>query len=119
MKNGISENAKKLARELRKRQTKAEQILWVVLRNRRFHGKKVLRQHPIYQGDSFFIADFYCHEDRLVVEIDGEIHESQREYDDSRTLILRGMNIRVIRFKNTEVENNLPEVLKKLENILT
>ncbi len=58
------------ARRLRKRQTKSEKLLWLALRNRQLGGLKFLRQHPI--GHS--IVDFYCHENRLVIEIDGGIH---------------------------------------------
>jgi very-short-patch-repair endonuclease len=76
------ERAKKYARELRKRQTPAEKIIWKSVRNRRLMGKKFLRQHPIFTDegdlDVFFIADFYCHEHRLVIELDGEIHDSRR-----------------------------------------
>ena len=74
--------ARKYARRLRKNQTRTETIIWKALRNRSLLGKKFLRQHPIfadpYDNDAFFIADFYCHEHRLVIELDGEIHESQQ-----------------------------------------
>ncbi len=61
---------KATARRLRKRQTKSEKLLWQALRNRQLSDLKFLRQHPI--GHS--IVDFYCHENRLVIEIDGGIH---------------------------------------------
>jgi very-short-patch-repair endonuclease len=59
------------AKVLRKTMTDAEILLWKALRNRRLNGFKFRRQHPI-KG---FIADFYCHEARLVIEVDGEIHD--------------------------------------------
>ncbi len=104
----VFDTAKQLTRDLRKRQTVAEQTLWRELRQRELLGKKFLRQHPIffdYQGrDAFFIADFYCHEHRLVIEIDGKSHEYQKEYDEFRTHIINAKGIRVVRFKNEEIE---------------
>jgi very-short-patch-repair endonuclease len=70
------------------------------------------RQHPI----DIFIADFYCHEVRLVVEIDGEIHNQQQEYDISRTAEMERYNIGVIRFKNSEIETDIKKVVKKIES---
>jgi very-short-patch-repair endonuclease len=97
-----------LARELRKNQTEAEGILWSVLRNRKLNGRKFTRQHPVYYGYSiceydFFIVDFCCTQRMLVIELDGEIHEFQKEYDQERTAILMGMGYRVLRIKNTEL----------------
>lgn len=104
--------AKSVARDLRRRQTKGEQMFWEAVRNRKFRGKKFLRQHPIlvdYDGkETFFVADFYCAEAKLVVEIDGEIHENQKERDALRTAII---NERV-------VEKNLVPVLQELKKHL-
>ena len=71
------------AMELRRTMTEAEIILWNELRNKKLNGYKFRRQHPIKN----YVADFYCHEARLVVEVDGEIHkdESTKEYDEKRT----------------------------------
>jgi very-short-patch-repair endonuclease len=73
-------DAIRLARELRKNSTKAERQFWFYVRNRRFHGYKFTRQIPIefklYDNKAnFFIADFYCHHFRLIVEIDGDYHQ--------------------------------------------
>ena len=68
------------ARELRQRKTPAEEILWECLRARRFCGYKFRRQHNIER----FIADFYCHDGQLVIEVDGPIHDSQLEKDNLR-----------------------------------
>ena len=100
----------KLAKELRKSQTPAEKLLWHHLRNRRLCGVKFYRQHPlIYEIDRekyhFFIADFYSIEIRLVIELDGKIHDYQKEYDRERDIVIRKMNLRVIRFKNDETRN--------------
>lgn len=104
------------ARELRKNATRAEIILWEELRNRKFYAFKFRRQHPI-RG---FIADFYCNELKLVIEVDGEVHdgECQIEYDKERTFELGELGIKVLRFKNEEVENNIKEVLNKIRNYL-
>lgn len=81
-----------LAREFRSKQTKAERIFWQAVRNRRFGNHKFYRQYPIeflYDNQKrYFIADFYCHDSQLVVEIDGGIHEQQRDYDTIRTAII-------------------------------
>jgi very-short-patch-repair endonuclease len=74
-----------LARELRKNQTLYEAILWQEIRNRKMKGLKFLRQHPIIYGNDnqgrslFFIADFYCAEKKFVPELDGKIHDFQRD----------------------------------------
>lgn len=114
-----SEIAKQAARALRRRQTSAEEKLWSVLRNRQFLGKKFLRQHPIvfdYRSQkSFFIADFYCHEVKLVIEVDGKSHEYKKDYDELRTHLMRVLGIRVVRFKNEEIEDDLENVLEQLK----
>jgi len=113
------EAAKQLARDLRKRQTPSEDNLWKSLRNRQFLDKKFLRQHPIFfyygHGETFIIADFYCREDRLVVEIDGASHEYQKEYDTFRTHMVNDLGIKVVRFKNDEIEGDLRKVLERLK----
>jgi len=100
-------------RELRQSSTKAEKILWEYLRNRKLDGLKFRRQHPIDK----FIADFYCHEKKLVVELDGAIHDEKMnaQYDQARTYELAGSGIRVIRFWNSEVENNIEFVLNRIK----
>jgi|AntRauTorcE11897_2_1112592.scaffolds.fasta_scaffold14843_3 very-short-patch-repair endonuclease len=113
----------KLARELRKRQTPAEKILWHELRNRQFNGVKFFRQHPlIYETDRgrlhFFIPDFYSSEQKLVIELDGKIHEYQRYYDHERDLIITRMGLRVMRFKNEEV-SDIKELKAKIVSHFT
>jgi very-short-patch-repair endonuclease len=106
------------ARELRKNQTEAENKMWNLLRNRKFHGYKFRRQHPV---SKLFILDFYCLEKQLAIELDGEHHniELQKQNDDERTDILNKLGIRVIRFSNTEVMQKTDEVLKKILDSLT
>lgn len=118
----IYEIAKQVARDLRKKQANAESRLWSVLRNRQFLGKKFLRQYPIIfkcqSVKKFFIADFYCHEEKLVIEIDGKSHDYQRDYDEMRTYIINELGIRVVRFKNEEIENDIEKVLGELKRLI-
>ncbi len=116
------EAAKQAARELRRNQTESEAKLWNVLRNRRFFGKKFLRQHPVifpYQSRKrFFVADFYCHEAGLVVEIDGKIHDFQKDYDRLRTHIMNELGMKVVRFRNEQIDTGMEEVLEKLHQMM-
>jgi very-short-patch-repair endonuclease len=98
------------ARELRKRATNAERLLWQLLRNRQIAGAKFRRQHPIPP----YILDFYCHEHRLAVEIDGGQHNQPAgmKRDRRRTEFLREQGIRVLRFWNHEVLNETEAVLQ-------
>ena len=111
--------ARKLAKELRKNPTPKEKILWNFLKNRQLLNLKFLRQHPIfYQYDnkkSFFIADFYCHEIRVVIELDGPIHMKRKDYDQIRTEILDFKNIVIFRFKNEQITDDIKPILKKLK----
>ena len=111
---------KELTRELRRNQTKTEQIFWEKVRNRRFNGSKFLRQYPIrFEIDrmkKFFVADFCCMKIKLIVEIDGKIHDKQKEYDEYRSYILNNLDYKIVRFKNHEVLHNFPSVIKKLES---
>ena len=110
---------KELCRELRKNQTKTEDLMWRMLRNRRFTGKKFLRQHPLcvrsVQGKvSFYIADFYCAEHKLVIEVDGPIHEMKKEYDKNRDEVMQAEGLRILRFTNDEVNKNPQKVLEQI-----
>ncbi len=111
------------ARALRRKSTQSESILWQQLRNKKLNGAKFHRQHAIkfiIDGcKRFFVADFYYAEHKLVIEIDGKIHERQKDYDYMRTFIMNTMCIKVIRFKNEEVENNCGSVISKLKKVLT
>lgn len=109
---------KEKVRQLRKEQTIPEQVLWEKLRNRKLDGFKFLRQYPIiYENNRneyfYFVADFYCHEKRLVIELDGKIHEFQKEKDHRRDLILKELSLKTIRIKNEQ----LSEINKVLERI--
>lgn len=103
-------------RGLRKNQTECEKIIWKYLRDRKA-GVKFRRQHSI----GYYIADFFCYEKKLVIEIDGEIHNSNlnREYDKNRDLILKGLGYRVIRISNKEIETNLQKAILKIQTALS
>ena len=122
MKRNVAEAAKRLCRDLRGRSTLSEQLFWQAVRNRKVLGKKFLRQYPIFfeymDKETFFIADFYCHENRLVVEIDGKNHDYQKEYDELRTYIINDLGIEVVRFPNKEIETDINQVLEKLRVVL-
>jgi very-short-patch-repair endonuclease/nicotinamide riboside kinase len=107
------------ARSLRKNQTKAEAVFWEQVRNRRFNGLKFTRQFIIeYENDQYFIADFHCHELKLIVELDGGIHKSQIEYDLIREDILLELGYELIRFQNEEVLKDWTMVEEKMVNLL-
>ena len=97
------------ARYLRKEETEAEKILWEELRNKKL-GVKFRRQHPLDK----FILDFYAPTIRLAIELDGSSHKENQAYDKERTRYLESKNITVLRFWNSETENNLEEVLVKI-----
>jgi very-short-patch-repair endonuclease len=103
-------------RELRQTSTEAEEKLWQQLRNRKLKGKKFRRQHPF----SGFILDFYCHECKLAIELDGNYHanEEVKEYDAARTQLLNLNGITVLRFWNNEVMNDIEGVLEKISRYL-
>lgn len=98
------------ARDLRKRETSAEQVLWAHLRHRRLNGLKFRRQHPFEP----FVLDFCCMERHLVVELDGAIHDQQVEQDEWRTQYICSFGYRMLRFRNEEVMDNLPNVLSRI-----
>ncbi|MBX3293876.1 MAG: HsdR family type I site-specific deoxyribonuclease [Acidobacteria bacterium] len=106
-----------LARELRKKQTSAEEIFWELVRNKRFLGLKFRRQHQI--GD--YVVDFYCHEKKLVVEFDGEVHDSteQQRHDSIRDKYLTTLGNKVVRFKNAELLDSPEPVLDRLSSLLS
>jgi very-short-patch-repair endonuclease len=100
------------AKNLRKPLTPAEQVLWKLLRNRKLNQYKFRRQHPIYH----FIADFYCHELKLVIELDGSIHQRPdvAKHDRIREEILINLGLTVSRFSNKELFTNSNNVIKKI-----
>lgn len=104
------------ARMLRKTMTGTEQMLWQCLKKKQLKGYKFRRQHPI----SRFIADFYCHSVRLVVELDGGFHnlKGQKYQDLKRSEDLTRLGITVIRFTNKQVEKDIDAVLRSIRDHL-
>ena len=98
------------ARELRQKQTPAEEVFWELCRNRQIADAKFRRQHQI--GD--YIVDFYCHEARLVVEFDGPVHEDRKAKDAKRDKQLTSLGNTMLRFTNAEFENDPESVLKRI-----
>ncbi|WP_082387688.1 endonuclease domain-containing protein [Leptolinea tardivitalis] len=98
------------ARELRRQMTYPERRLWSVLRDREISCWKWRRQHP----KGIYILDFFCHEAGLVVEVDGDSHAGQEEYDANRTEWLEEQGLRVIRFTNDDVLKNLDGVMEEI-----
>jgi len=121
-KRELIEVAKIICRDLRKNSKMAEKIFWEAVRNKRFIGKKFYRQYPLFYDitgkESFFVADFYCHQEKLVVELDGIIHKYRLKEDKEREKILNYLGLNIIRFPNDEVLKNLGNVLSKLKVIL-
>lgn len=101
-----------IARELRKKPTRAEKVLWQKLRNRKLGGLKFVRQHPIGR----YVTDFYCHELGLVVELEGSIHENldQRSYDADRFEEFENRGLKILRFKNEMIRENIEAVLERI-----
>lgn len=104
------------ARELRKNQTNAEEIFWKLVRNRKFENLKFRRQHQI----GSYIVDFYCDEYKLIIEFDGDIHNTkeQQRHDSIRDKYLTSLGNRVLRFKNEELLNNPESVLETISSSL-
>lgn len=119
-KKELTEVAKVLYRELRKNSTEAEKVFWDAVRNKKFYGKKFYRQYPIFHDitgkETFFIADFYCHSDRLVIELEGKYHQYRLKEDEERTSILNYLGLKLIRFSNDEILNRLSDVLKRIKS---
>ncbi|EKE28948.1 MAG: protein of unknown function DUF559 [uncultured bacterium (gcode 4)] len=124
------EYIKNLSRDLRKIQTESEKLLWERLRWKKLDYLKFLRQKPIfaYRQNNwlgrFYIADFYCHSLRLIIEVDWKIHnnKTRREYDRLRDEILKNNSYKILRFTNDDVsygiDNIINEILRFKNSIL-
>ena len=107
-----------LCRDLRRRQTLAEKLIWEKVRNKKLKGRKFYRQHPLffdYLGkETFYITDFYCHQAKLVVELDGAIHLKRKAEDKLRDSTIKLMGIHVLRFRNDSVESEIDKVIDEI-----
>ncbi|WP_461092562.1 endonuclease domain-containing protein [Spirosoma gilvum] len=108
---------KELRRELRQNQTEAEEVLWAELRGRRLANAKFRRQHSV--GN--YIVDFYCFDHKLVVEVDGAVHNTPeaRVNDAEREVVLCDLGLTIMRFTNDDVLYRLDYVLKKISENLS
>ena len=100
-------------KELRNNPTPAEAHLWLSLRNNQLKGRKFRRQHSFEN----YIVDFYCPAEKLIVEVDGEVHKHPEQiiYDTERTKRLNALGYKLIRFGNRQVFENIDEVLAEIE----
>jgi len=107
----------RVARELRERQTPAEEMVWSLLRNRQLMGLKFRRQHQI--GD--YVVDFYCDEKKLVIELDGSVHDTpeRKSKDQKRDAYLSSLGVTILRFPNAQLLNNPEDVLTQIANHCT
>ena len=101
------------AKQLRHEMTEAERLIWERVRANRLHGLRFRRQQVI----DGFIADFYCHSAAVVIEIDGEVHESQKQYDEKRDRVFQERGLKVLRITNEEVYRDLDEVVGRIAAI--
>ena len=105
----------KLARQNRKNPSPAEKKIWYeVLCRKQFEGYKFTRQKPI----GGYIVDFYCSKLQLVIEIDGDSHAENKKYDEARTQVLSQLGLRVLRYTNRDVCNNIEGVCRDLMQII-
>ncbi len=104
-------------KDLRNNQTKAESLLWLKLKNSQLNGFKFTRQYSAGP----YILDFYCPKLRLAVELDGSVHKEKdvRLYDRDRDKYLKSINIHTLRFWNSEIINDIENVLDKIKNTIT
>ena len=121
-KTKLVEIAKLVCRDLRKKSTEAEKIFWEAVRNQKFEGKKFYRQyvffHDITGKETFFVTDFFCFDEKLIIELDGNYHQYRLKEDEERTKILNHLGLKVIRFSNDEIINDLNGVLIKIKKLL-
>jgi very-short-patch-repair endonuclease len=108
------ENLKPLVRQMRHDPTPAEDAVWQRVRNRQIAGAKFRRQYTIER----FVVDFVCLERRLIIEVDGEIHQYQQGEDEIRQAFLESQGFRVVRFRNEDVMGQIEDVVGQIESEL-
>jgi very-short-patch-repair endonuclease len=101
-----------LAREMRKDMTEAEKALWARIRRQQVDGLRFRKQHPIGR----YIVDFCCFESRLIIEVDGDVHDGREEYDRNRDAFLSGGGYSVLRFRNDEVLQRMDSVIEAIRS---
>jgi very-short-patch-repair endonuclease len=111
---GVDPTKVQRAREMRRDMTDEERILWGELRLMRHNGYAFRRQQII----AGFIVDFYCHRAGLVVEVDGPIHDQQRDYDRERDARIADYGLRILRISNDDVRHRLKDILSRIDALL-
>jgi very-short-patch-repair endonuclease len=111
---GTSREIDFIAKQMRNDMTQAELALWERLKSKQLDGFKFRAQHPVGP----FILDFYCPAKKLVVELDGDIHARQKEYDRARTEQLEAHDYTVIRFSNDQVLKDIESVVEEIRRVL-
>ena len=106
----VASEKKEFAKRLRSEMTPAERVLWQWLRANRMRGLQFRRQQVI----AGYIADFYCNAVGMVVEVDGTVHNEQRDWDEERQKAIEAHNLTVLRFANDEVLGGLASVLERI-----
>ena len=99
-------------KDLRNKMTKAEKLLWEVLKGRKLNGNKFRRQYGVGQ----YVIDFYCVKKKLAIEADGEVHdcEKSQKYDLERDEFIGNFGIKILRFRNEEIEKNIEGVIERI-----
>jgi very-short-patch-repair endonuclease len=110
---GANSGLFEFAKQLRLKETEAEKLLWTYLSKNQIEGIRFRRQHSI----KYFIADFYCHKVKLVIEVDGGIHldKEQYKYDRDRDIELREYGLTILHFTNDMVLNNTNTVISMIK----
>jgi very-short-patch-repair endonuclease len=107
---GTTRELEDAARTMRRQPTRPEEVLWGALQKKQVAGLRFRRQHPVDR----FVLDFYCPSHKLVVEVDGGVHDEQAERDTERTKVLERYGYRVLRFRNEQVMRELPKVVQEI-----
>jgi|SRR5579872_521988 len=111
---GMRQEMIAVARAFRKTPTRSEALLWQALRRREPGGVRFRRQQPIGP----FVVDFYCAARRLIVEVDGPIHDTQADHDQARQRLLECCGYQVLRFTTTEVESSIQDVIDSITTVV-
>ena len=115
-----------LSRELRKWQTESEILLWDKIKNRQIDWLKFLRQKPVFAfkdsnwSNRFYIADFYCYSIKLIIELDGLIHDEKerKEYDIIRDEIIKNYNYTILRFTNHQIKTDIENIINEIKSFV-
>jgi len=105
---------KETRKQLRNWATESEKIFWKELQWKKINWLKFRRQHSVWR----YILDFYCPKLKIWIELDWNVHDNREEYDNIRTEFLNNCGIKIFRFSNNDIENNLKWSLEKLKNYI-